>query len=79
MIKVLLINIVQQNKQICYLVNVIVELRQGYRIKQGRLTCQIKGTAVNKECGTTVGTSNVSFGTATNTVEKRRTDNLTAI
>jgi len=42
----------QYNRYVCYLVNFIVELRLGYRIRQGRLTCKIKGTAVNKEFGT---------------------------
>jgi len=51
-IKILLINTVEYNRHICYLVNGIVELIQGYRIKQGRLNCKIKGTAVNKEFGT---------------------------
>jgi len=43
---------VEYNKHICYLVNGTVELRQDCRIKNGRLTCKIKGTAVNKEFGT---------------------------
>lgn len=39
----------------------------------------IKGIAVNKEVVTRIGTSNVSFSTATNTVDKHRTHNLMAI
>jgi hypothetical protein len=51
-IKTLLINTVQYNKHICYPANSTVELRQDCRIKQGRLTCNIKETAVNKDFGT---------------------------